>query len=848
MFCYKQYLTKLLKVKDEVEGLYFSLKDKKLEKAFNKTYNEKHFENNTFKLSLCIIFPYVFFILYTTFINQFPSRISYSFISGIVLEVLISKLSYRFKDKNRCFGSMKILRFFLGYINVSINAIFSTAIIDENLIRFSFIFILYVNITQFLFLELNIVLQIVLPTMNAIVFVSFQLARDKVLTFLLPEIFINFICFYASYLIKKFRWLDKKKVFCESYQTQLYHNYIQNLIDVMECMVIGIKDREILFMNNFALKFLKKFLLIKNDQLNAENNNNNEVLLVHQIQNEPDRFMNMFFQSLFLFKSFDKNFKEGAIFKDVLDEITLNNTYLSTNFNKIGYFCSNFDEELYLEIYVRKLIFKEEAIEILVYNVSDVKKAEKEAVESSIKNKILAKIAHEFKTPLLTIISLINKINSHLNSNNNEDCKNKLQYICSLSGYTIILINDIIQYASNFTNLKMNINQINLREVLEFSYNVLNTFVECNESKSNRIKTSLDYDVNIDQKNVFSDEIRLKQIILNFISNAYKFKISGFIKLKAKYIEHSDIIEISVKDSGIGIKRENQDQIFQENVQINYEKEYNYQGTGLGLSISKNIANSLNYEIGFFSEYEVGSTFYIRIKCNEVYEIKGKKTTNFFRKIINNEDKNKLNLNNVEIKTHRSVRHITSSNKLVFSNMIEEDLELTKRICREDLIKCEELEVFESEENFIESNSPVSTASKQYKILVVDDHKFVRDNTINIINSCLNELGYFFYEVVEYSDGLDILNAVRLDKEKRIKLIFTDENMEYLNGSEAVQILRKFEDNKRINFYPIISITAFDDKISKNRILSSGINTILSKPCSKTAIYNILIKFLNPHI
>ena len=64
--------------------------------------------------------------------------------------------------------------------------------------------------------------------------------------------------------------------------------------------------------------------------------------------------------------------------------------------------------------------------------------------------------------------------------------------------------------------------------------------------------------------------------------------------------------------------------------------------------------------------------------------------------------------------------------------------------------------------------------------------------------------------------------------------------MEFINGSEAVRILRKLENFKKIQKYPIISITAFDDPETRNRIKNSGVDSILSKPCTKNEIRKIL--------
>ena len=113
--------------------------------------------------------------------------------------------------------------------------------------------------------------------------------------------------------------------------------------------------------------------------------------------------------------------------------------------------------------------------------------------------------------------------------------------------------------------------------------------------------------------------------------------------------------------------------------------------------------------------------------------------------------------------------------------------------------------------------------------------------TINLLRIVFDDLKIDDFEILEGYDGIDLLNMVRSDKDNKNRLIFIDENMEYLNGSQAVSIVRNLEQNKKIKKYEIISITAFDDKATQDRILGSGVNSILLKPCNKSDIRKILV-------
>ncbi len=106
-------------------------------------------------------------------------------------------------------------------------------------------------------------------------------------------------------------------------------------------------------------------------------------------------------------------------------------------------------------------------------------------------------------------------------------------------------------------------------------------------------------------------------------------------------------------------------------------------------------------------------------------------------------------------------------------------------------------------------------------------------------------MGIENFQILEGSDGIDLLNILRNDSFGQIKVIFIDENMEYLNGSETVSIERKLEEKKKIKNYKIASVTAFDDVNTRENILKSGANTIISKPCTKSDITNVLSLFLS---
>ena len=129
------------------------------------------------------------------------------------------------------------------------------------------------------------------------------------------------------------------------------------------------------------------------------------------------------------------------------------------------------------------------------------------------------------------------------------------------------------------------------------------------------------------------------------------------------------------------------------------------------------------------------------------------------------------------------------------------------------------------------------------KILIIDDHKYIRENLKNLISQICDEKNIDI-DILEGNDGIDLLSHLKEDQSSfnKIKCIITDENMEYLNGSEAIRIIRKLEQLKKFTPVEIVSITAYEDEYNKKNIMESGANFILSKPCKRLDIVNIIEK------
>jgi len=137
------------------------------------------------------------------------------------------------------------------------------------------------------------------------------------------------------------------------------------------------------------------------------------------------------------------------------------------------------------------------------------------------------------------------------------------------------------------------------------------------------------------------------------------------------------------------------------------------------------------------------------------------------------------------------------------------------------------------------SNSQFLKKSK--KIIIVDDNKFINDSIKRLIESIIYEFNLDI-EVIQVSDGVDLLIAVVKDQEEGnlVECVFTDENMEYMNGSYAIRIMRDWEKSKKVKNLKLFSITGQEDIQSSKAILASGADLVLGKPVSKIMLINCL--------
>ena len=244
---------------------------------------------------------------------------------------------------------------------------------------------------------------------------------------------------------------------------------------------------------------------------------------------------------------------------------------------------------------------------------STVQRKLKAAAKSALaagqaKSQFLAQMSHEIRTPINAVLGMNEMI---LREANDKDIRDYAENI-SAAGRTLLnLINSILDF-SKIEDGKMEIIPVRYETL-----NMIDDLVNMIYEKANKKKLSLvtKIDPNL-PKTLFGDDMRIKQVITNILTNAVKYTKQGTVTLtmSGEFIDDDVfMLYVSVKDTGIGIREEDIEKIFQSFIRLEESKNKNIEGTGLGISIVKELLRMMNSHLEVSSVYGKGSDFSFKL-------------------------------------------------------------------------------------------------------------------------------------------------------------------------------------------------------------------------------------------
>jgi len=401
--------------------------------------------------------------------------------------------------------------------------------------------------------------------------------------------------------------------------------------------------------------------------------------------------------------------------------------------------------------------------------------SDKAAMEE--KSKFFARMSHEMRTPLNAVIGLaeLTLEAEELNEGTRENVEN----ICNAGESLLGIVNDILDFS------KMESGKFKLvPSEYEFPGLISSVITQSVMWKDEKpIELVLNIDENIPY-NLTGDELRIKQILNNLLSNAFKYTKSGTVELNVKSEVQGDgediLLVMSVKDSGIGIKKEFIEFLFNEYAQADVASNKNIVGTGLGLPITKMILDMMGGTIEVESEYGRGSVFTVKLPQ------KYKKDANGICNVLG--AKIVKELNNFQYHGKRRKKRL-SRIKLSYA-----------------------------------------------RVLVVDD---VATN-LDVAKGMMKP---YDMQIDCVTSGQQAIDAIRKEN-VRYNAIFMDQMMPEMDGIEAVRIIREEIGTEYAKKIPIIVFTANAIAGNEELFLSKGFQAFISKPVDIMSLDAVIMQWV----
>jgi PAS domain S-box-containing protein len=518
----------------------------------------------------------------------------------------------------------------------------------------------------------------------------------------------------------------------------------------------------------------------------------------------------------------------------------------------------------------------------------ELQKAKILAEQASVaKSEFLANMSHEIRTPLNGVIGFTDLV---LKTDLSEIQQQYLTIVNQSANALLSIINDILDFSKiEAGKLELEIERCDMYEMCSQATDIITYQIQ-----TKGVEMLLNISIGL-PRFIWADTVRLKQILINLLSNASKFTEQGEIELKVETLasaDHKTTFRFSVRDTGIGINPDKQAKIFDAFSQEDGSTTKKYGGTGLGLTISNKLLGMMGSELQLFSIQGKGSTFFFDINL-EAEQGEPEQWDNLELKkalIVDDNDNNRIilremlslkNIESVEAKNGiEALQQLSTGERYdvilmdyhmpymdgletirkirenFFPTAVEQPIMLLSSSSDDERVikTCEEFEVNHRLVKPIKMQDLYDTLSRLHKkekrettvlptlepettnhitILVAED------NSVNMLlaRTILNRVAPNA-KLVEAKNGMEALQHCKIQIPD---VIFMDVQMPEMNGYEATEKIREIEAMANV---PIIALTAGNVQSEKERCLAVGMNDFVTKPVVEETIQLMLKKWL----
>jgi signal transduction histidine kinase/CheY-like chemotaxis protein len=407
---------------------------------------------------------------------------------------------------------------------------------------------------------------------------------------------------------------------------------------------------------------------------------------------------------------------------------------------------------------------------------SEAKKISEDAKNASeAKSHFIANMSHEMRTPMNAVVGLTDLM---LDDETVPDAiKENLKKINTAGNTLMGLINDVLDIS------KIEAGKLELLPVHYDVPSLLNDIVTLNLIRAQNKPITLNLDINEDlPSTLYGDDLRVKQILNNLLSNAFKYTKAGTVTLgvtceRDEGASQDALLSFYVSDTGKGIREEDIKKLFSDYNQVDTHANRTIEGTGLGLSITKKFVELMGGEISVESEYGKGTTFRVRIR----------------QEFVNDKPIGKDTVENL-----RSFHYSDNKNQA------------QKKLVRPDL--------------------------SYVKVLVVDDFQTNLDVAVGM-------LGKYKMQIDCVTSGQESVDRIAA-RAPEYDAVFMDHMMPGMDGVEATKKIRALG-TKYAEELPVIALTANAVAGTEQMFLDNGFNAFLPKPFNALLLDTVIKKWIS---